>query len=641
MTYRPGKGIETYLRENWSLITARQVAQTAGQRQEPTNDLVSAWAKLDPASAIEAAMISPLVWFTAFARIVDKENRITGENEFIRPFAPQVRAFEAYQWLVAGEHPVRLILGPKPRQSGISSAACAICAVHSLRNKVGGMVIGDEADRTDLLWRMFNQMIQKDRIRADWKVDHEFNSERATFSYNEGRERHSFAWGHDTANDPNAGSSGTRQIIWFSEVGLYSKEGAVTDTTVISNANNSVPLSAGTVIIMESVAGGSMGAFFDYVQGAVTLEQRKAGRYGNGWVKVFCAWWEIPDYRLLRNAGNGELFDLTLSDREQRGVALYKWTPEQIAWRRQKVNELKGNEKRFDSEFPESESVAFQSSGSPRFNNAGVTRMETQALLGHRLGQLGGLTENKLGSLAGIVQFIPGNPEWLWLREKPMFGAKYLVFGDYMTGKQSEGSEERDAHAVGVWRAPYITPAGQPHGAKLVAAIIVPDGVRWEDSIIAERTHLLSRFFGGAIITMEVNEALGILAHLEMMGANLWKRSKDDKTVPGQTLRIPGWRTTQQTKRILVGAMADWINDPHSQCEFEPMVSQARTFITWPDGHDAASRGAHDDWILGGGIGLALIDCATEFTPPAPRLPVGYLEREQGGMPSKGAAAFS
>lgn len=372
---------------------------------------------------------------------------------------------------------------------------------------------------------------------------------------------------------------------------------------------------------MESTAEGANGEFYKRVQEACTLEERMAGKMGNGWIKVFCGWHEVPDYRLARSPQTEEWFSPVLDEEEKRGVMLYGWTAEQIAWRRNTLNtQFGGNLNLFKQENPSSEEEAFQSSGSPRFDLKGLTRIQSAAKMFHSHADLGVLEEQR----DKAIMFVKTDESpWLWVKERPMYGAKYLVFGDYMTGEQSKGSTTRDCHAVGVWRASYRSPDGVIHSPKLVAAIHVPKGCRWDCDKIAERTYHLSKFYGGCTIAAETNQAMDIIHALIGLGANLWQRTKADEEsgITGQTLKIPGWKTTTATRPLVVSEWAKYIREQEIEIEFEPMAAELGTFVTFEDGTSAAKHGCHDDWVLAGGIGLVCLPSATEYKEQAPVLP--------------------
>ncbi len=192
-----------------------------------------------------------------------------------------------------------------------------------------------------------------------------------------------------------------------------------------------------------------------------------------------------------------------------------------------------------------------------------------------------------------------------------------------------------------MWRAAYIDRKGQPHGPRLAATIHHPEGVRWDEDIIARRAHLLSRLYGNCIMTLEVNQAGGVFRWLLDHGANLWKRTKADEAsgIVGATINIPGWKTSEFTRDIIISAMAKFIREQEGTVEYAKMVHQLKMFITYANGKAMAAPGEHDDWVMGPGIGLALLDSATTYEPPAPVTPKTVRERGPDTM-GKGQGAF-
>lgn len=622
-------GLRQWLRENWDRIPRSLISHIEGAPQaaeiEPEKEAPPLI--LTPEQLIAVAKYNVMLYFTSYIRIMDKDKKLTPKDGHVRLSPLQMDIGKAYQWCMANDVPVRLIGGPKPRQSHSSTITAALCLFHTFKYHCDGMLIGDEGDRTRMLWQMFNEMAQNDRFDG-WGTTHEFNADRATFRWAEDGQARKCEWLHDTASDKMAGGSGARQILWMSEAGKYAKSGVVTDTQIITNAMSSVPDKPGTLVIIESVAEGAAGYFFDLVKGAVTLKERMAGKRGNGWIKCFRGWHEVPEYRTPRTDHNGDLFQDKLDADEQAGVERYRWTAEQIAWRRQKIKDFKANRALFRQEFPANEQEAFQASGSPRFEQKGLERLARMAETGHAKARLGSIVEQH----GGAVQFLPAQEvanKWLWLLEAPIDGCRYIVFGDFMTAEQSEGSEKRDGHATGVIRLAYTDSMGRLIPEAVVAAFWEEGGIRWETTIITRRIHLLSKLFGDCIIAMETNQALGILALLLQAKANMWKRDKDDDRVPGQTRKIEGWQTNEATRDVIVTAVADFVYEQHGECKYLPLVRQMETFIRKPNGRCEAGPQSHDDWVMGFGIGLACKSSATTYAARKPDRPFEQLQRRE------------
>lgn len=597
-TFLPGKGLETFLRENWERLFV------VGEMQEM---------EFDEGNSVNMVRNSALVHFAGFAEIEDKHHK------WVRPVPNifQFRCYESYEWLDAEGVPIRLVF-LKPRQVGSSTVSGHICYHHSRRYRIDGILMADESSRTDKVWEIFNSYPNHDNFNHHWDSTHSSNTERSVFTYSDGQEG---LWERDTANDPKAGAAGTRQAVWLSEVGRYAKTGTRQDTKVIGNVLASLADIPHSLAILESTAEGQGGFFQEAFEGGVTIDERKQGKVGNGWVRVFAGWWEFLEYSLQPLPQNADYFDdedprwQQYKDRERRGKLLYKWTANQIAWRRYMiVSKLGRSESQFDQDFPESPEVAFQASGSPRFDIMGVARLKTQATVGHDYAKTGSLQDNK-----GKLTFVNTDP-WLWVAEEPRHGLDYIIFIDPMTGQQSEGSAKRDAHACGVIRKGYMSDDKKTWvNARLVATIYVEGGCRWDDDILAERAMRLSKWYGECIIAPEANMGLGVIRWLADNGAYLWMREKMDELIPGKRHMIPGWLTTpgaQGTRNLWVNAIAEFIREQELDCQFMPAVSEMETFQRGDRGFAAARPGKHDDWIAGIGIGLFLLDNATTMVPP-------------------------
>lgn len=144
------------------------------------------------------------------------------------------------------------------------------------------------------------------------------------------------------------------------------------------------------IVISEGTPYGASGWQYEQWQGALWLteyvEQLRAGiaRPGNGWVKVFAAWFEFRENRFDGRHGRPTLSEAerlhimrTLTHREMLGQERYHWEPEQIAWRR--ATECGGSEEDFDQSYPEDDVMCWLSSGRSRFDMRRVVELETLA----------------------------------------------------------------------------------------------------------------------------------------------------------------------------------------------------------------------------------------------------------------------
>ena len=552
-------------------------------------------AKLTAEQIVALVQASPLIHFAGYVTIEDKE------HTRIRPVPNvlQYRIAEAYEWCIANGIPPRIMV-LKPRQKGSSTFCGHVCYHHARRFHCDGMIIGDEADRTKKVWHMFWEYAANDRF--PWDSKSHYNEKRGFFNYRDGSKGE---WEHDTANDPKAGISGTRQVIWYTEAARYAKSGARTDVKVITASLNSLAKVPHSLAFAESTADGAGGWFYDNWQSAATFEQVKAGDYQNGWIRIFAAWFEFPDASLPRTPQNERWFAPELDSEEKRGVELYKWTPAQIAWRRSQIaNECAGDVRMFNQDFPSDDESCFLSSGRARFNLDGVSRLEVMAKNEHSKAEIGVIEKQ-----GGGVGFIPRAEDgWVWMQERPKDGRGYLAFIDGAMGEQSKGAKDPDAHGAGILGDAYQDRNGVVHPPELVAAIHVPNGCRWDPDLIGERLAMLADYFGGCMVVPEINgPGLAIVQSLRKYGALIYQRIKQDHVNPGKRLQVPGWETTSLTREIWVSALADAIREQDFNCRYLPAVKEFKTFYVDDRGKAAAKAGTHDDWCAGIGIGLACI----------------------------------
>lgn len=595
--YTPAAGIETWMRENWRSIDAKPLFYQGGtSKRKFVHYSPPDTSNITTEEAVALVQGSPVVHFSTMVKIEDKaHDRIVPV-----PNVLQMRIDEAY-WLCqqAGIMPMLQVL--KPRQVGCSTAVGHLCYHHARSHHVDGLIIGDESSRTIKVWQIFTEYSQWDKF--PWNSTFKFDTKKASVTYSDGTVGQ---WEYDTANDPKAGISGTRQVIWYTEAARYSKSGTRTDVKVITASLASLAKTKNSLAVAESTAEGASGWFYNNWQQAVSIDDFKAGIHGNGWVKIFAAWFEFIEHTLPRLIHYEQYFHREYSGREKRGIQLYGWDESQIAWRRKTIEgECDGSEEIFDQDYPENDRDCFLQSGRPRFDDDGMTRLEMMADREHDMADTGTLSGDGLN-----VLFMPCNDNaWLWLREKPIPGCAYITFIDPCTGEQSRGAKNPDAHAAGVLRAAYMDDEKRIHPAALVACIDVPHGCRWDDSMVAERTVMMSNFFGGTMIVPETGNGLGVLVKLRDFHGNVFQRMKEDSFNPGKFMSVAGWETSSATRDLWVGSVADAIREQEKafDCAYRPAVSEMRTFVINDRGKAEAAPGKHDDWVAGIGMGLYLL----------------------------------
>lgn len=146
-----------------------------------------------------------------------------------------------------------------------------------------------------------------------------------------------------TAGSKGVGRSATIQLFHGSEVAFWPNA-----DTHAAGVLQAVPDSDGTEVILESTANG-VGNLFH--------EMWKNAEAGEGdYIAIFVPWFWQDEYRKAAPEG------FTLTDEEQQYASAYGLDAEQMAWRRNKIAELK-DEALFKQEYPANAAEAFQMSG--------------------------------------------------------------------------------------------------------------------------------------------------------------------------------------------------------------------------------------------------------------------------------------
>lgn len=150
-----------------------------------------------------------------------------------------------------------------------------------------------------------------------------------------------------TAGTKGVGRSSTIQLFHGSEVAFWPHA-----DTHAAGVLQAVPDEDGTEVVLESTANGIGNLFHQKWQDA----ERGIGDY----IAIFVPWFWQEEYRKAAPAD----FELTAEEAEYAG--LYELTLEQMAWRRNKIAELK-DPNLFKQEYPATAAEAFQMSGHDSF----------------------------------------------------------------------------------------------------------------------------------------------------------------------------------------------------------------------------------------------------------------------------------
>lgn len=330
----------------------------------------------------------------------------------------------------------------------------------------------------------------------------------------------------ETAQDPNAGRSGTRKWAHLTEHAFYPYA-----LEIDEGVQNSIPLAPGTRIFKESTANGVAGdgeAFYVLWEAA----QRRDTIYR----PFFVAWYEIDDYQLPVPRG----FILNAAE-----IDLIKRCPEitnaNLVWRRLKISEYSQKsdsalspEERFKQDFPSYPEEAFLSTGRPVFD---------MDKLKQKVNDLRA-SPVTLVTIKITRPYLSMYPKLLKVYAPPVGGKKYSIGADV-----AEGIEGGDFSHAKILDENLIEVA-HFHG------LLDPDHF---GKILVE----LAQIYNKAIIVPEMNN-MGhtvIQAIKEENYTRVFMREITDQVEDSiETVKM-GWRTTKQTKQKMTNDLISAFRD--------------------------------------------------------------------------------
>ncbi len=410
--------------------------------------------------------------------------------------------------------PKRIIV-LKPRQAGFSTLVSAMfCHKMFTEEFFQGIAMADKHGRTQSIANIYRTFYDEleDALKPNCSI---LNSEQLFFDV--------FRSGvnFETANDPNAGRSGTRKFAHLSEAAFYRYAGEIDD-----GIQNSIPLGEDTYIIKESTANGKAGI------GKPFFELWSAAKRNESIYKpFFVSWFEVDDYR-IHPPDNFKL------DRIEKDLIKQhpEITPANLMWRRLKIKEYQGDEEsllspdeRFKQDFPSNDVEAFLSTGMPVFD---PQEME------HAIRKVTTRTSLNLKNTLNIrSSFIEMFKKQLVIYSPPRGGIRYFIGADV-----AEGLAVGDASSVCILDHEYNQVCSW-HGK------IDPD-------LFGHLLIDLAKFYNNAVLCPEVNN-MGHTTVTTIRNENysrIYRETVEDKITKEKTVKL-GWRTTAKSKETMLNEL--------------------------------------------------------------------------------------
>ncbi|WP_066018152.1 hypothetical protein [Endozoicomonas atrinae] len=367
-----------------------------------------------------------------------------------------------------------------------------------------------------------------------------------------------------TAGNKGAGRSSTAQLFHGSEVAFWpnADEHLAGVLQAVPNENN-------TEVILESTANGVGGVFYDYVMDA------DAGR--GDFELVFIPWFWQDEYRSEVPA------DFTADTDERYLKQQYDLDDQQLQWRRQKIYELKSEDK-FKQEYPCNIQEAFLFSGRPVFDPKHTEAAKVEC---YSPTQSIELTPN------GINRHKPGLLQ-IWEHPKP--ATQYVVGSDVAEGLAPANDQhkhgdystidvcDRDGYQVAHW-----------HGH------VAPDD-------LGKMLNHLGRYYHNALIGVERNNhGLTTLTKLkDLKYPNLYMETTVDQRSQKRTKRL-GWQTTTKSKPLMIDHLAALLRDGESGICNKDTVTECQTYVIEDNGATNAQEGCFDDRVISYAIAQQMV----------------------------------
>ncbi len=563
----------------------------------------------------EKVAVSPGLWFELHGAIEPKMGVLRKSPELACTILQQ-RKDEVVEYCLLHQIPCRLI-SLKARQDGSSTFSVGIAYRYLEAMRATGCIIGGAHAQGTNLFRKLKVFAEHDTFSR--RVQTKVLDREARFGNGSLMEQL-------TASNPEAGRSGTYQVVLATEVARWAEEGVANAADVLAGLLKCVPLVPFTFVELESTARGKSGDFYDRWQNAITLEELKAGK--RGFVRVFAAWFELPERRLDPALELGRE-QIVPPEQVEELKAKYALDEQQIAWMQWSVREECDKDfDKFCEDYPFDPETAFRSSGRTRFLGRMVDLMVERAKL----------YPPKFGSLelvddAAIWREVSSDDARVVRWEEPRENLRYLVSIDSMTGETQVGGKDPDNHSVGVWRQGYFDPTRGWRAPKLVARLVHSwrlwetqkrYELRWDIDVLEEQVWRLCLYYGRCLIVPEMNADRGLVELLKQRnGAIIYVRVLFNKREQKEQNAL-GWYTDPKTREAIIENLARAIREDGKPGEgvviYCPItLAEFQTFVVKTSGRSEASSGKHDDNVLMTAIGLACINGATTYAQ-APRI---------------------
>lgn len=490
---------------------------------------------------------------------IEKYLKIQDKNSKIVPFKmnkPQMKLYNALKKQYEQGKPQRAVV-LKARQMGFSTLTEGIIfkkTVTAFNIKSG--IITHEASATDNLFNMSKRYLDNlpDEMKPQIKKS---NAKELVFDSEKGTGLKGIIKCM-TAGNTTVGRSDTFQNLHISEYAFWG--GKKKDTLI--GLLQSVPNTKDTMIVVESTANG-YDDFKDMWDDAVEGK--------SDFIPVFCAWWELDEYRKEYNG-------FELNEEEIELKELYNLDNEQLAWRRWCIQtNCRGDVNLFKQEYPSCPEEAFMSSGNCVFDKEKII---------NRIQQIKDIKPLKRGSFLYDYDGLNiTNIRWqedkngiIKIYKDVEKNRPYVLGGD----TAGDGSD----NFVGE----VLDNISGEQAAEL--------SHETDEDLYARQMYCLGMYYNQALIGVEVNFSTYPQKELERLRyPKLYQRQVEDSKTH-KFMQKGGFKTTQITRPIIIAGLVGIMRDNIEVFNSIKYLRESLSFIKNEDGRPEAEQGKHDDRVM-------------------------------------------
>jgi hypothetical protein len=368
----------------------------------------------------------------------------------------------------------------------------------------------------------------------------------------------------ESAEVEEAGQGYTPTHVVASEVARWEGNPEAT----LANLKEAIP-AAGT-LDLESTANGWGGYFFEEA-----MRARDTSKPYREFTYHFHPWWFHEEYY-----DDIPVDEDSLQKDELRLIMTFDLNLQQIAWRRRKKEELRGD---FDEKYPEDDVSCFLMSGQQYFDKEIIRERRTELVTYKPKEEYQKLT--------------------IYRKERPHH--EYIIGADVASGLDTtEGKGDLDYSAAVVIDKATGEQVASYH------AHIIPEEYGWELVDLAKRYNnaliaVERNMDGGAVIlTMEVACMYGnIYKHRDWWKKD-WRKGNKGQGGGSQMREIVGFPTNQKTRPLALNRLRHFITESPDLIYDIKLIEECATFVRdyKKKGIPSASPGCHDDRVMAASI---------------------------------------